>query len=202
MQTIAPRLLLLAASALIGAAPLALPPRPAFAANSTDSKMFTLSKVTFEGNSRVSTDTLNSVAGLSPGQKVNRQSIVDAFNNVVAEYKKENVGGSIQPEMVTKGSHMTVIFKITEEAPAKTVVIKPVVDHETFTGNKKISSDKLAPALTIKPGSEVTRDTVVADLTALSAVYKAAGIGATITPRVTNLPGGHLDLNFEIVEHK
>ena len=55
---------------------------PAMAAASSDATMFTLDSVTFVGNQRVTTDTLNGVVGLQNGQKVNRDSIVQAFQNV------------------------------------------------------------------------------------------------------------------------
>ena len=173
---------------------------PAMAASKADSQMFTLDSVTFHGNARVTTEKLNSVVGLTVGDKVNRDSIVQAFQNVQDEYTKENVGGQIQPLMSTTPGHMKVTFEISEEAPAAAIVKNPTLDHETFTGNVKVPSDKLQAALTIKPGTEVTREMVVADLTALTAVYKAAQMGVTVTPKVTNLPGGHVDLNFEIVE--
>jgi outer membrane protein assembly factor BamA len=197
---IIPKFHLRAALVLAGAAPAVLRPAPALAA-SADETMFTLDGVSFVGNQRVSTDTLNSVVGLEKGQKVNRDSIVQAFQNVQDEYKKENVGGSIQPTMKTRGTHMSVVFQISEEAPPPAVMVQPTLDHETFTGNVKVSSELLMPALTIKPGTQVTKEMVVADMTALSKVYKGANQGAMISPKVTSLPGGHIDLNFEINEN-
>jgi outer membrane protein assembly factor BamA len=191
---------LLAALALAGAAPAVLRAPPALAA-SGDTMMFTLDSVTFEGNQRVSTDTLNSVVGLEKGQQVNRDSIVQAFQNVTDEYKKENVGGTIQPVMKLSGKHMSVVFQISELAPAAPVTVQPVLDHETFTGNVKISSERLAPALTIKPGTPVTKEMIIADMNALSAVYKGANQSVLITPKMTTLPEGHLDLNFELNEN-
>jgi outer membrane protein assembly factor BamA len=182
------------------AAPLAVTATPA-AASSADTQKFTLDSVTFEGNQRVSTDKLNAVVGLTPGQKIDRDDVVQAFNNVIAEYQKENVGGNIQPTMRQQGHHMSVVFQITEAAPAPVTVVQPVLDHETFTGNAKVSSEKLMPALTIKPGSEVTKEMVVADRDALTKVYKAANVSVSVKPTVTNLPGGHIDLNYELVEN-
>ncbi len=191
------RLCLLAA--LAGAGTATLRATPVAAANG-DSMMFTLDSVTFTGNQRVSTDKLNSVVGLTPGQKVNRDSIVQAFQNVTDEYGKENVGGTIQPKMITKGTHMQVVFDITESAPPPVVTVQPTLDHETFTGNVKVPSAVLASALTIKPGSPVTSDMIQADLNALGAKYKGAQVGASISAKITKLPEGHVDVNFEIVE--
>jgi len=195
------RLRLIAGLAVALASPLTLSPVVAGAASSSDSQKFTLDSVTFEGNQRVSTDTLNSIVGLQPGQKVDRDDVVQAFNNVVAEYKKDNVGGSIQPTMRQQGHHMSVVFQITEAAPAPVTVVQPILDHETFTGNAKVSSEKLMPALTIKPGPPVTKEMVIADRDALSSVYKAANVGVMVKPAITNLPEGHIDLNFELDEN-
>ena len=181
--------------------PLALAAAPARAASAADNQKFTLDSVTFEGNQRVSTDKLNSIVGLQPGQKVDRDDIVQAFQNVIAEYQKDNVGGNIQPTMRQQGHHMSVVFQITEAAPAPVTVIHPTLDHETFTGNAKISSEKLLPALTIKPGSAVTNEQIIADRDALSNVYKAAKIGVLVKPVITKLPDNHYDVNFELVEN-
>jgi outer membrane protein assembly factor BamA len=201
MTTSFTRLLVLAGLAVCVAAPSTLSPQPAVAASTADAQKFTLDSVTFEGNQRVSTDTLNSIVGLQPGQKVDRDDVVQAFQNVIAEYKKENVGGSIQPSMRQQGHHMSVVFQITEAAPAPVTVVQPILDHETFTGNVKVSTEKLVPALTIKPGTAVTKEMVIADRDALTKVYKGANVGVMVKPAITNLPEGHIDLNFELDEN-
>jgi outer membrane protein assembly factor BamA len=158
----------------------------------------TLTDVQFQGNKRVATETLMGVVGLTPGQKIDRKDVVAAFARVVDEYKKDNVGATIQPEMITTGDNMKVVFKIAEEA----VSTNPVLDYETFTGNLEVTSDKLAPALTMHPGSEVTRARIEADLKRLSAIYKAQKVPATITPKVAVRPAGHVEINYEIAEGK
>ena len=60
---------------------------------------------------------------------------------------------------------------------------------------------QLAPALTMKPGQDVTRDLVIADMTAIQAVYKGANQSVMITPKITNTTNGHIDLNFELNEN-
>ena len=113
---------------LAGAAPAALA-----ATNPGDTAKFTLDHLNFVGNQRVSTDTLNSVVGIQPGDKVDRDAIVTGFNNIVAEYKKDNVGGSIQPTISPPHhGHIDVTFNITEEAPQAAKVVQPVLDHETL----------------------------------------------------------------------
>ena len=181
---------------------LALGAPAALAANPGDSSKFTLDHVYFKGNSRVTTDTLMGVVQMQPGQKVDRDAIVNDFNNVIAEYKKEDVGGSINPTMTyPRPGHINVTFEVTEAAPEVAKVVEPVLDHETFTGNQKVGNAQLTPALTMKPGQDVTKDLVVADMTALSKVYKGANKSVMITPKVTNTTTGHIDLNFEINEN-
>ena len=178
----------------------AMTPHGALAANG-DSKMFTLGELTFKGNQRVPTDKLNSVSGLTPGDKVNRDAVVAAFANVQAEYQKENVGGTIQPSMAVHGGTMDVTFDIKEDAPEVAKTIPLVLDHETVTGNVKVKSPQLVGALTLKPGDVVDTAHVKADLDALTAVYKGANLGALITPKVSYPSKGHVDLNFEVVEN-
>lgn len=174
----------------------------ASAANPSDAANFKLDHVIFQGNSRVSTDTLNNIVGIAPGDMINRDKIVAAFNNVIAEYKKDNVGGSIDPVMTyPRTGHMNVTFKITEQAPEPVTKVPLVMDHETFTGNVKIASDRLTPALTMKTGDTVTRDQIVTDMNAVAAVYKGANMGVAINPAVTYPTPGHVDLNFEITEN-
>ena len=158
----------------------------------------TLTDVQFQGNKRVSTEALMDVVGLKPGQKIDRKAVVAAFARVVDEYKKDNVGATIQPEMISTGDNMKVVFKIAEEA----VSTNPILDYETFTGNWKVTSDKLLPALTMKQGGEVTRSEIEADLKRLTAIYKAQKVAVTITPKVAVRPEGHVEVNFEIAEGK
>jgi outer membrane protein insertion porin family len=166
---------------------------PAYAATQT------LTGVAFDGNQRVPTATLLSVVGLHPGQKVDRAAVVHAFGLVADEYRRENVGATIQPEMITRGNTMQVVFEIKEE-PGPTV--QPILDYETFTGNQKIGSDKLQPALTMKQGGDVTRAMIEADLKALTGIYKVERVSALITPVVSTRPQGHVEVNFEISEGK
>ncbi len=158
----------------------------------------TLSDVRFEGNKRVATDALMNVVGLTAGQTINKKDVVAAFARVVDEYKKDNVGATIQPEMITTGDKMQVVFKITEDK----VSTNPILDYETFTGNWKVTSDKLDPALTMRQGGEVTRAKIEADLKRLSAIYKAQNVAVTITPKVALRPEGHVEINYEIAEGK
>ena len=188
-------------AALALATPWAIGPTPAAAANSSDATMFKLDSVTFVGNQRVPTDTLETAAGLHKGDKVNRDSIVEAFQRIVAEYGKQNVGGTITPTMEVQSGRMKVVFTIAEAAAPAAVLKDPLLDHETFTGNVKVKNEQLAAALTIKPGTGVTRDMVVADENAISAVYKAAKVAALIQPKATNTNDGHVDLNFQITEN-
>ncbi len=158
----------------------------------------TLSDVQFQGNKRVATQTLMGVVGLKPGQKIDKKDVVAAFARVVGEYKKDDVGATIQPVMITTGDKMEVVFKIAEEA----VTTTPILDYETFTGNVKVTSDKLLPAMTMRHGADVTRAKIEADLKRLSAIYKAQKVDATITPKVALRPAGHVEVNFEIAEGK
>lgn len=175
----------------------------ALAASPQDTANFKLDHVVFQGNSRVSTDTLNSIVGVAPGDTINRDKVVEAFNNVIAEYKKDDVGGSIDPVMsFPHPGHMNLTFKITEQAaPAPAKHVPLVMDHETVTGNVKVSSDRLASALTLKTGDTVTTQQLIADRDAIAAVYKGAKMGVAINPNVTYPTPGHVDVNFEITEN-
>jgi outer membrane protein assembly factor BamA len=203
MSTKAVTIRLLAALTLAGTAALAFTPRPALAVQVDPTKMFTLGKVTFEGNQLVSTDTLIAASGLQIGQKVNIDMVKDAFQRIVDEYTKDKVNGTITPTVESIGNKMLVTFKIANEVPVgPSKVVDPIVDHETFTGNRKVSSDKLQPAMTLKIGAPVTAAMINADMQTLAKAYHAADVAGSIAAKVTNLPGGHVDINFEITEGK
>ncbi len=73
-------------------------------------------KVTVEGNSLITTEAIDSVITLRPGDTVDEAKVTTNMQAILALYKKKNVGAQIMPSATyPQPNHAIVDYKITEK---------------------------------------------------------------------------------------
>jgi outer membrane protein assembly factor BamA len=168
-----------------------------------------LDKVTVVGNKQVPTATLYSVLTEKPGTSVAKDDILADQDNIVAAYKKANVGMSITVLLATKSNkHVEVTFKIAEKAatPPEVVKVDNKLAHMAFVGNVIETTDALAAAAALKPGDVVTNDSLQAAQKRILAVYqgdhKAQLANVNIEGDIATPTPGQVDVTWKITETK
>ncbi|MCQ8278341.1 FtsQ-type POTRA domain-containing protein [Acetobacteraceae bacterium KSS8] len=191
-----------AGAAALLAAGLAVPAlTPAMA--QTASGSYTLTKITFQGNSQVPTDELMSALPYKVGDKVDHAALQEDANAVGAVYQKHNVGAGITQKMTSLHNKAQLTYVIDEKPPVAPTVVHVGITADTVnvTGNKKISTAQILAASGIKPGDTVTNEKIQAAQTAIQGLYKKANIGASISTDWTNAAQPqHINLVFKITE--
>ncbi len=161
-----------------------------------------LLKVSVTGNQRVSTAAIESAMTISVGQRVTRADLAANLNAIVDVYRKANVGAGFKQRMtIPHPGQVLVAYMIDEQAapsPQAAAVLR--VDRVTFEGNKQVHSDAIQSAITLKPGDTVDTAKVSANMQAILALYKKAGVGAQITPSATYPQPNHAVVDYKIEE--
>ncbi len=171
-------------------------------AQSGSSQGMKLLKLTVTGNRQVPTATIEQAMTVSVGQKVTRADLAANFNAIVDVYRHANVGAGFKQKMtIPRPGQVRVEYMIEEQAPLPPQA--PAVlrlDQVRFEGNKKVSSDTIRSAITLKPGDVVNNDGVVASMNAILAQYKKANVGVKITPSASYPQPNHAVVDYSIVE--
>ncbi|WP_428390605.1 POTRA domain-containing protein [Lichenicoccus sp.] len=171
-------------------------------ASAASSRPMKLLKLTVVGNKQVPTSAIDQAMTVSVGQKVTKADLQANFQAIVGVYRHANVGASFKQRMtIPRPGLVRVEYMITEEAaapPQAPAVLR--LDKVTFEGNKRMSSDKIAAAIKLKPGDVVNEQNVTATAQAIVALYKKAGIGVKVTPSPSYPQPNHVILDYRIAE--
>ena len=161
-----------------------------------------LLKVSVTGNQRVSPAAITSAMTISVGQRVTRADLAANLNAIVDVYRKANVGAGFKQKMtIPHPGQVLVAYMIDEQAaPSAQAPAVLRVDRVTFEGNKQVKSDAIQSAITLKPGDAVDTAKVSANMQAILALYKKAGVGAQITPSATYPQPNHAVVDYRIEE--
>lgn len=161
-----------------------------------------LLKITVTGNRRVPTADIMSAMTMSVGQTVRRADLQANLNAILDVYRRDNVGAGFRQKMtIPRPGQVLVTYMIEEQAappPQAATVLR--TDRVTFEGNKQIKSDAIQSAITLKPGEPVDEARVSANMQAILALYKKAGIGVQITPSATYPQPNHAIVDYRIQE--
>ncbi len=168
----------------------------------------TLDKVSITGSRSVPTDQLMAVLQEHKGDKVTQNDIVADRDAIMKVLGKANVGGSVKARMVLNPNtkRLTVEFIVNDEGVQAPVTkhVLPKLRMETFTGNASVASDTLTAAAALKPGQDLTNETIQAAQKAIVAAYAAAKVpvNVNVTGDINQTPDGKVDLTWKIVESK
>jgi outer membrane protein assembly factor BamA len=161
-----------------------------------------LLKLTVTGNKRVPTADITSAMTLGVGQKVTKADLAANLNAIVDVYRRANVGAGFKQKMTIPHPGQVLIAYIIEEqvAPPPQAAAVLRVDRVAIEGNKQIKSEAIQSAITLKPGDPLDEAKVSANMQAILALYKKAGIGVQITPSATYPQPNHAILGYRIQE--
>ena len=191
----------LACALLLAAAPACIVAAPV-RAETPAGKGMKLLKLTVTGNSRVPTADLEQAMTVHVGDKVTRADLAANMNAIVDVYRKANVGAGFKQRMtIPRPGQVLVAYMIQEQAappPQAAAVLR--VDRVTFEGNKQVSSDKIASAITLRPGDAVNEARVSSNMQAILALYKKANVGVQITPGASYPQPNHAVVDYRIEE--
>lgn len=82
-----------------------------------------------------------------------------------------------------------------------TVVENPTVNRVAFEGNGRINDETLEAEVILKPLGVYTRSAVESDVRRILTLYRRSGrFGATVEPKIIELPQNRVDVVFEINE--
>jgi len=191
----------LLACTMLGPVSVALLPMTAAHAQATGT--FTLSKITFQGNVQVPTSELQAALPIQVGQTIDQAGLQENVAAIGKVYQKHNVGADITQRLTTLHKKAMITYIFTEKAPVAPTVthVGITADHVTVSGNAKVKTADILAAAAIKPGDPLTNDKLQAAQNAISALYKKANIGSTVSTDWTNTATPqHVDLVFKIVE--
>ena len=136
------------------------------------------------GTQRVEPETVRSYMDIGVGDLYDPARVDQALKNLFATGLFADV--SIQHQGTT------LVVRVVEN---------PIINRMVFEGNKKIKDDDFLKEVQLKPRIVFTRARVQADVQRMLELYRRKGrFGATVEPKVIQLPQNRVDLVFEIHE--
>ncbi|MEM1233116.1 MAG: outer membrane protein assembly factor BamA [Pseudomonadota bacterium] len=143
-----------------------------------------ISAINVEGNRRIETATIESFAGITPGDVLSAGEINEAVQRIRASGLFESV------DAVPSGGTLTII-----------VVEFPTVNRVAFEGNSRIGDEALQRIVRSQPRRVYNPAVAQQDAAAITQVYADEGrLAATVTPRIIRRSDNRVDLIYEITE--
>ena len=143
-----------------------------------------ISEIRVEGNQRIEPETVRSYMVIAPGDPFDPERIDRSLKTLFATSLFADVN------MRREGSALVV-----------RVVENPIINRLAFEGNLRIGDESLAAEVQLRPRVVYTRSKVQSDVARISEIYRRSGrFGATVEPKVIQLPQNRVDLVFEIDE--
>ena len=153
-------------------------------AASTVGQASLVQRIVVQGNERIEESTILSYLTVTAGQTVTEAQIDNA------EKALYNTGLFADVAIQLQGADL--ILRVTEN---------PIINQVVFEGNHNLKEDKLRDEVQVRPRGVFTRARVQADVQRIVELYRRSGrVGATVTPKIVELPQKRVDLVFEINE--
>lgn len=141
-------------------------------------------RIVVQGNERIEQGTVLSYLPIQVGQPATPERLDNALKTLA------RTGLFADVRLDVQGQDLVV-----------RVVENPIVNQVVFEGNSALTEDKLREEVTIRPRGIFTRSRVQQDVQRIVELYRRSGrIGATVTPKIVELPQRRVDLIFEIAE--
>ncbi|MBC6441619.1 MAG: outer membrane protein assembly factor BamA [Rhodobacteraceae bacterium] len=137
-----------------------------------------------EGNQRIGSETIASIAALPVGEQATPGQINRAVQNLYESGLFENVEARIRGGQI--------LFVVEEW---------PTINRIAVEGNRRIKDEDLLPLLGSVPRRAYSPNQAEADAAVISGAYAAAGrLAADVTPRIIRRSDNRVDLVFEVRE--
>ena len=144
----------------------------------------TVTGISVEGNKRIATSTILSLAALTPGTR----------------YSGGQINAAVQ-RLNTSGFFKSVDFEVKSGRITIVVDENPTINRIAFEGNKKLKDEDLKGLISSQPRQTFSAKRAEADAQQLAAAYSAGGrVDAQITPRLIERSDNRVDLVFQVVE--
>ena len=141
-------------------------------------------EIVVEGNQRIETGTIRSYLLIQEGDPFDPRRIDQSLKSLFAT-----------------GLFADVLINRQGDALLVNVVENPLINRIAFEGNKRLKDDFLKSEITLKSRVVFTRSKVQNDVKRILDVYRVNGrFGATVDPKVIQLPQNRADLVFEVEE--
>lgn len=145
---------------------------------------FAFSSIAVEGNARIETATIASLAGISPGQALTASELADRQGAVQASGFFDSV------EFVPQGGRLLI-----------RVVERPTISRINIEGNRAIDDATLLPLLRSQSRRIYTPQAAEADALAIQNAYAERGrFAASVRPQIIRRANNRVDLVFEVIE--
>jgi len=140
--------------------------------------------ITVEGNKRIATSTILSLADLEAGT-------VYTGGQINAAVQRLNASGFFE----------TVDFSINSGRVTIVVVERPTINRISIEGNKKLKDDDLRALIASQPRQTFSASRAEKDAQQMAAAYSVGGrVTAQVTPKLIERSDNRVDLVFQIVE--
>lgn len=144
----------------------------------------TIAEVRIEGTQRIEPETVRSYLNINPGDPFDAVRMDDALKSIFAT-----------------GLFADVTLRRQGNALIVNVVENPIINRIAFEGNERINDDTLTTEIELRPRVVFTRTKAQNDVQRVVELYRRSGrFGATVEPKVIQLPQNRVDLVFEIKE--
>ena len=143
-----------------------------------------IQSIRVEGNQRIEAATVESYMTVAPGEPFDPAKLDQSLKNLFATGLFDDV--TIRRE----GDSLVV-----------TLVENPIINRIAFEGNQRLDDDVLTSEVQLRPRVVYTRSRVQNAVSRILELYRRNGrYGATVEPKVIQLPQNRVDLVFEINE--
>ncbi|ADM08566.1 outer membrane protein [Parvularcula bermudensis HTCC2503] len=160
-----------------------VPSEPVGAATVPDETGGLIRRIEVVGNQRIEASTVRSYLPIGPEQRVSQVAIDASLKTLFGTGLFADAGISFDNGVLTVA-----------------VQENPIVNRVIFEGNRT-NEDKFTEEIQLAPRAIYTRAKVQADTQRILGVYRATGrFGASVTPKIVELPQNRVDVIFEIEE--
>jgi outer membrane protein insertion porin family len=143
-----------------------------------------IQEIRVEGNQRIEAATIRSYMTVAPGEPFDPAKLDQSLKNLFATGLFDDV--TIRRE----GNDLVV-----------SLVENPIINRIAFEGNLRLDDDVLSSEVQLRPRVVYTRSRVQNAVSRILELYRRNGrYGATVEPKVIQLPQNRVDLVFEINE--
>lgn len=153
-------------------------------ANVATAEAQSISNIVVEGNQRITDETIRAYVQMRPGGRY------DAF--LADESIKELFATGLFADVQISRRGNAVVVRVREN---------PVVNRVAFEGNRTVNNEQLTAEVQTQPRSVYSPAIVQADVARILAAYRAVGrFGASVEPKIIELPDNRVNVAFEINE--
>lgn len=153
-------------------------------ASIASAQSFRFNAVSIEGNQRIETATILSIADIARGEALSGGQLNDAAQRIRASGLFESV------DVIPQGG--TLVIRVVEF---------PTINQIEVEGNRRLKDDQILSLIRSQPRRVYSAAQAETDAVAISDAYVQEGrLAATVTPRIIRRADNRVDLVFEVFE--